>query len=465
MNKNKIIFAVIGIIILIVIIVLVFALKNATPKTAKTNLPPFRLWIYQDSDKKFSDFLGDFKTAYPQYKDTTFDVKTFATYEQYFYTLSAALLRGEWPDMFVLNNNDAPVFSSHIMKISPSDIDPDAFLKDYEDIFGAELIAQVDGETPDAPKIDYVVGIPMGYETLAVFYNTGLHRKTFDDTRPAKVTKWEDLDDILNSLKLAKRNGESPAIPIALWDGSTTRYSPDIFAQFLMLEQARNITDTNARLGKDSMGKYQLAYQEDLKPENQYRDDNALKKLKLQRSNNVKAFSSAASVLMISYPRVIEELIENKMNRPGSVEVSPFPASNSNSLGFVNYDYFVINQNVQDIHYDTARDLLLYMRTADGEKAYITQFPYYFPAQKDVKDELRKNPLYPTFPKITYEALSGNMELKSFPKWLRVYYDAQMQDILDRYGDDLSFQEMVQENKCITETMLGNEKQTSCRTY
>gem|GEM_PF-5926326 len=40
-----------------------------------------------------------------------------------------------------------------------------------------------------------------------------------------------------------------------------------------------------------------------------------------------------------------------------------------------------------------------------------------------------------------------------------------MQDILDRYGDDLSFQEMVQENKCITETMLGNEKQTSCRTY
>gem|GEM_PF-594405 len=157
MNKNKIIFSVIGIIILIVIIVLVFALKSATPQKSKTNLPSFRLWIYQDSDTKFSDFLGDFKTAYPQYKDATFEVKSFSTYQQYFYALSAALLRGNGPDMFVINNNDAPIFSENLMKISPSEIDPDAFLKEYEDMFGAELIAQVDGETSDTPKIDYVV--------------------------------------------------------------------------------------------------------------------------------------------------------------------------------------------------------------------------------------------------------------------------------------------------------------------
>gem|GEM_PF-1802433 len=149
--------------------------------------------------------------------------------------------------MFVVNNNDAPVFSEHIMKIGPNELDPDAFIKDYEDVFGAELIAQVDGATPGDPKIDYVVGIPMGYETLAVFYNTRLHTKTFQDNRPEKISEMEQLHDIINSLKLARQSGLSAA-PIAMGDGSTTRYAPDIFAQFLMLEQAHSITDTNARL-------------------------------------------------------------------------------------------------------------------------------------------------------------------------------------------------------------------------
>ena len=95
MNKNKIIFAIIGAIFLVVLILLALNLRSTEPTRTNVNTGEgFNIWLLQDEVEDFNEFLRKFKESNPQYANkTNINVESFSDYDSYFYSLVAAFSR------------------------------------------------------------------------------------------------------------------------------------------------------------------------------------------------------------------------------------------------------------------------------------------------------------------------------------------------------------------------------------
>ena len=84
MNKNKIIFSVIGAIFLVLILLLVTSL-NSEKTPAKTTIQSgdFHIWIVDDSVSDFKNFVAGFKQAYPNYAGKNIVVESFQDRQTY----------------------------------------------------------------------------------------------------------------------------------------------------------------------------------------------------------------------------------------------------------------------------------------------------------------------------------------------------------------------------------------------
>ena len=135
MNKNKIIFGIIGAILIALFIFWVFALRSSTNKWGieKTKSDTFNIWVVWDDKGDFLLFLENFKSIKPEYKKTIINVESFTNYEEYYYALTSAITKWKAPDIFVLNNGEKePVFFEQISGIDPNIINPNDFRKKYK---------------------------------------------------------------------------------------------------------------------------------------------------------------------------------------------------------------------------------------------------------------------------------------------------------------------------------------------
>jgi len=111
MNKKKIIFLILlGILTIIIIVVAVIMSKN-TDKNNKSqaNSDNFTIWILEDSKDDFNVFLDKFKSDTSN-ENFIANVETFSDYTEYNMALSSAIIKGEAPDLYMLNNNEKSIF-------------------------------------------------------------------------------------------------------------------------------------------------------------------------------------------------------------------------------------------------------------------------------------------------------------------------------------------------------------------
>ena len=71
-------------------------------------------------------------------------VETFDDYHTYTNTLATAALKGELPDVFMLNNNEDSLLENVIVGIDPSFISPNDFRKAYKGVFSDDLIVTLE---------------------------------------------------------------------------------------------------------------------------------------------------------------------------------------------------------------------------------------------------------------------------------------------------------------------------------
>ncbi|HMS91794.1 MAG TPA: hypothetical protein PKC87_06220, partial [Candidatus Absconditabacterales bacterium] len=107
MNKNKIIFGILGAIIVFLVLLGVYYINQSTSNAKKTGVKgSLNIWILRDEGEKFGQIISDFKSKNPTYTNTSISVETFSNEKEYFLALASAFINGKAPDVFVMQSDE-----------------------------------------------------------------------------------------------------------------------------------------------------------------------------------------------------------------------------------------------------------------------------------------------------------------------------------------------------------------------
>lgn len=415
MNKNKIIFAVIWLVILAFIVFVVSQL-NSTKKTNTSKVADFNIWIVWDNKENFSAYLDSFKNAFPKYKNTNIQVESFSIYNDYSETLKRAFLNDKAPDIFVQNNNEKSIFQNQILGINPSLVNPDDFRKNYEAVFSNDLISSTTTKDADwkDKKTEFLAWIPMWYETLGIFYD-------MRNLRWKDLSTWASVNDAINYIK----NEKWASLPIAIWNWSKVTYAPDIMSLFFMQEWAKNLDDVKDNIKNWAFSRYFIYWNKS--------GDNAYDLLfdspENQTDTDISLFAKWKVSMIIWYPRMINA-IDNAWFQKVFLRAAPAPSLDATKwLNLINYNYYVVNKNTKK--QDLAFDLMKYFASSDWQKEFYKNFTYYIPAMPELFRSLWDDSILDWYPVKRKDFYNSSLELSSFDKKIKAKYDDELRNILD----------------------------------
>ena len=416
MNKNKIIFAIIGAIVLVILILLALNLRSTEPTRTNVNTgDTFNIWILQDKREDFDEFIRKFKEANPAYANkTNISVESFSDYDSYFYSLVAAFSRWEWPDLFTLNNSERSVLEDNIIWIDPLLISPSEFRKMYKWVFSDDLISRTwDG-------LEFLKWIPVWYESLGVYYN----RRYF---KSSDFESWTALGSAV--AEISERNSWD-LIPLGLGKSDATVHAWDIFTQMLALGGDSDLWTLSNQTIWQALQIYE--WYADERGDNRY---NSLLWASPDK-NNLDFFSTWDVAAVVWYPRTLES-IDEKWYRSTFLLATSFPSfAWTDHRTSINYDYYVINKDSEDTWF--AIDLLTYMMTDDGAEEYLDIFTHYLPAKISLEDDRLEKKVSEDYNVVYKDFYDRDSLLVSFNTGIKQIYDKDILPILSDNTNTIS---------------------------
>jgi len=375
------------------------------------------IWMYQDDKNLFNKLLDTFKAKNKQYSNITFKLESFSDYEEYMMSLESAFLQGKAPDIFVLNNNEDSLLKDQIAWLDPSILSPQDFRKNFKTFFGEDLIETTTIQTPEneEEKMEFVIWIPLWYETLGIFYN-----RRFVDSED--VSSWASISSSIKKIREKWTN----VIPLALGNGFSVPYASDILTQFFLLEDITSLEDAESSKKKQALATY-LSYGDE-------NGDNAYnaKFIEMLEKNEtaLDLFASEEIAIIIGYPRILSDLTKSGFKKRNFLFASPFPHYfETGGKSLVNYDYFVINKNTA--YYDVASDLLVFMTSEEAEKTHLSSFPYYLPALTSLEADSFSEKVDSDYNITRGDFYDFAFIYSSFNKGIKSLYDTEVVQILD----------------------------------
>ena len=414
MNKNKLIFSIIWAVLLFLFILGVVTLKNSWwGSIEEKSTWNFSIWMLGDNVEKARLVIANFKELNPDYSNKTINIESFSSFDDYQYALTSAIIAGEAPDIFMLNNNEKnSVFSNQVIWIDSKVINPNDFRKKYQWVFSDDLIGVY---WEDEDKKEFLVGLPVWYEVLWIFYN-----RLF--VRDSDLSSLSSLNNVIADLKSKKPD----LVPIWIWNWSTVRDAWDIVTQFLMLEDSvKSLADVEWTKLKQGLATY-LSYW-DTSGYNGY--DSRFMELSRFWQNSIDLFSKWEALMVVGYPSLINEISEKWFSK-SFLLASPFPHYYSWAWKtLINYNYFVINKD--SIELDLANDFLAYLSTDIWAENFLKNFPYYLPALLSLESDLLWEKIHKDYNVILNDFFNSEYDLSSFDKWIKNLYDKHIIAILD----------------------------------
>lgn len=413
-NKNKIIFWIVGGILLLSVIFLLIminsSMNSGNEQVSRENT--IRVWMVWTPFES-SQLVNNFKWVYPAYKNKSFIFEFFPNYEDYNLTLSSAIISWEAPDIFVLNNNvKTTIFDNQIVWIRNSKVNPNDFRKIYKEFFGEDLIESF---TLESSTMEQLKWIPIWYEPLWIFYNR-------------RYIKNSDLSNLssLNSLISSLKSSYSWVIPLWIWNGTTVLGSADILTQFFMLSWANSVSNLIWNPLKEWLASY-LSYW-DINWVNWY--NTKFNELKNAGSNSVSSFINGEVFMLVGYPSLMEEIKTRWGFSRTFLEATSFPHYITGGWkSLVNYDYFVINKDSQNL--DTAEDFLVYLTTDSWATTLLNVMKYYLPWLLSLEDAFWGKRLDESYNVTLWDFYNDSYEYSSFDKWIKEIYDKEITLLLD----------------------------------
>ncbi len=442
MSKNKLIFAIIGwvLVILLLIGVLMLNWKSSVAPTTTRSSGDFKIWIVWDSKNKFEEFLSTFRLDNKSISSVNIIVESFPNYEDYSRALTSAMIKWIAPDIFVLNNNETSIFEEKITAIPTDVISPIDFKKNYRGVFTDDLILEsIQGDDPES-RVEFLKWFPVWYETLWIFHNRRFRFKPSD---------FNSLASLNSAITRTKKLNVTP-----LWIGnwSTVVDAQDILSQFFLLHKVDSLENADATKIKQALWVYTWYWAKNW--ENAYNE--LFTNTKATGKTNIDLFAENDLAAIVAYPRAVLKLqalgFSSKM-----LFSAPFPHFHSaDGWTLANYNYFVVNSDSQQK--DVAFTFLKYLNSDAWASAYLDKYRYYLPARLNLEAEMVEQKVSNYFDSVVLWDFYTNDKtpLSSFNKWNKIIFDREVISVLDNFSWYLNdFSEFKSSTLCKTEKILN----------
>ncbi len=255
MNSNKLLYTLIGIIVVAVFLTIILVLRNIGNTTAQPATLQF--WGVFEDHNAFDKTISDFRAQNPG-----IDVKyRQLTFEEYELAIINNLAAGTGPDILLIHNTWLP---KHGDKLSPM---PEN-IPDNKNPFTVESFkAQfVDVAYNDLVFNNQIYALPLYVDTLALYYNKDLFNSA-GITRPPQT--WEEVNTDVSLLTKLDSRGNITQSGFSLGTARNINRSTDILMD-MMIQSGVRMTDDDHRsatfsstVGSQRLGEIALRYYTD----------------------------------------------------------------------------------------------------------------------------------------------------------------------------------------------------------
>jgi ABC-type glycerol-3-phosphate transport system substrate-binding protein len=422
MASRKIIFLIIVTILLVTTIVSIIALSNTQKSQKATTVKNLSIWVVGGTTEEYQTVFDGFRATAPEYEDTTLDIRVFPDYHSYHDILLSTLADGGGPDIFMVEAWGDDILASKSASIPSEYIDLSAFDKHYEDIF----LPLIESEWEGKSLKQSLRWVPLGYETLGVFYN-----KSYFSLLPKTWSEIEALYGESTGRSFFPTN-------LGLWP-IYTPYATDIISAFLISGKVQGTSGLDG--WGSALSKY-LAFRDlpigggDTSPETladlrDAMDSEALTTLDL--------FMRGKIAMVIGYPSLIRE-IEKSEKRAGADAVSdiilterlPVDSLGKNTTSLARYRYLALSDKT--LYPIAGADFLSYLMSERALLRVQEVFPYLISPQKHLSKTQGNTSLSKLFARARLDAflpLPGE-KLMIFEYGLKWEYEKIYRDYIDR---------------------------------
>ncbi len=424
MSPRKILFFIIASIVLSILVIgiIYFSGQKKTINKAPISI---KIWITNGTTDSYKSLIDGFKKYAPEYKKTEIIIeKQPSDPDRYRTLLLSTLTEGNGPDIFVLNNGEDAILETKIEPIPDSMLNIWDFEKRYDDVFLDLLFSSWSWKD----KKKFLKWVPLGYETLWIFYNKTLIREV--------PKTWNELEAIYPDFI-------TDVYPTNIGLGPT--YTPnmvDILPIWLNNENTKDYSDaSNSKNGIE----WYLNHGNIVIWAKQNEWDSVVsktlnnKKIDMLQGkiNTLDLFMQWDIAMIIGYPSLVLEL-EKSSKRAGSsrsdgvILTDRIPqVSIQDKKNIAKYSYFGISKFTKE--WEASVKFLEYLMTPDAQRLFMNEYPYLIPAQSEfyetimthaLSETLNRTKLAPFIPMI-------GEQLSVFQYWLKSRFERYLREGID----------------------------------
>lgn len=180
-------------------------------------------WGLWESDEIMAPIIAEFETEHPNIK-VNYERKDIDKYRE---TVQTRIGNGDGPDIFLFHNTWLPMMSPYLSPVSTEVITPEEFEKVYYPVIQKDLVQN-----------GAIYGIPMGFDTLAMFVNDGI----FEETGATPPKTWEDFTNTATAVTVKDEEGRITTYGAGFGAWDNVSRAPDIISLLF----AQNRVDLNS---------------------------------------------------------------------------------------------------------------------------------------------------------------------------------------------------------------------------
>jgi len=207
----KIIFVILGVVLLLALIFVVVT-KFVLPKNTSSQLTWWGLW---EDASTVQPLITTYESSHPGVKINYIKESS----QDYRERLTSSLAKGTGPDIFTFHNSWMPMFTGDLASMPASVMNPVDYSNTFYKIASSDL---TNGNS--------IVGIPLEYDALTLFVNEDI----FSANGKTPPATWDDVRTLAKELTIKNDQGEITQAGIALGRTENVDHWPEILALMMI---------------------------------------------------------------------------------------------------------------------------------------------------------------------------------------------------------------------------------------